>query len=292
MDRRAFRIAWIVTTFGAATAAIAFTGWIGARLGIPDAMALIEVGMGGGAAARGYLPSPTPGPNEYRDDIVGRSLFDSSPADPGGGPRQGDLGARLLATSAADQHRYSSALIAVSGGDPDVYAIGDTLGDAVIENIDRERVLVRRADGTQELLRLGSGFGSTETSGREPPGSRAGEKIDWSQGIEALGDGHYRLDRTLLGDAVDNLDQLGKGLKVAPNFKDGKAAGYRLLKFRNDSPLALLGLERNDVIVGVDGKPADPTVALDLLQRIDDLDRLELQIKRRGEFLDLKYEID
>lgn len=291
MDRGAFRLAWIVTTFGAAAAGIAFAGWMGSRLAAPDSTALIEVGMGGDAAARlGHHRGAAP-LGDYRDPIVDRSLFDSDPAPPAG-PGATDLPARLLATSTAEQPRYSSALIAVSGGDADVYAVGDTIADAVIERIDRERVTVRRSDGRQELLRLGTG-GNTgrvpATANRPRP---AAGKTDWAAGIESLGDGRYRLDRSVLGDAIANLDDLGKGLHVAPNFKDGKAAGYRLLKFRKDSPLSLLGLERNDVIVGVDGNPVDPAVALDLLGRIDDLDRLEIQIHRGGEPVDLVYEVD
>lgn len=291
MDRGAFRFAWIVTTFGAAAAGIAFAGWMGSRLAAPGTTALIEVGMGDGASAHLGRLQPVAPLGTYRDPIVDRSLFDSDPAPPAG-PGASDLPARLLATSTAEQPRYSSALIAVSGGDADVYAIGDTIADAVIERIDRERVTVRRADGRQELLRLGTGGGVDPRETRPQRPGTPPEKTDWAAGIESLGDGRYRLDRSVLGDAIANLDDLGKGLHVAPNFKDGKAAGYRLLKFRKDSPLSLLGLERNDVIVGVDGKPVDPTVALDLVQRIDELDRLEVQVQRGGEPLDLIYEVD
>lgn len=294
MDHRGFRIALVVTVFGAGLAGVGLAWLVESRLGVPEHLALIEVGVGatGGLRSGG---GETPPLDAYRDPIVDRSLFDSSPGGGKGGdgsPRVSDLEVRLLATSTAERPLYSSALISVAAEEAEVFAVGDRIADAVIERIDREQVTVRRDDGREELLRLGAGAGASRRPPRPGNSITPSGKIDWAAGVEALGDGRFRLDRGTLDDALTHLDELAHGAGVAPNFRDGRAAGYRIVKIRGNSPLKLLGLERNDVIVGVDGQPIDPKVALDLLQRVGELDQLQLQLERAGEPLELTYELD
>ncbi|MDP7114048.1 MAG: hypothetical protein QGH45_18905, partial [Myxococcota bacterium] len=135
MSNRVFRISLVCTVMLAAAAGIVLSGLVGDRVTIPERAALIEVSARGGAVVErptGSLPSSL---GEYRDPIAGRSLFDSGGGEGGGGglPAARDLPARLLATSAAAENRYSSALIAVEDGDAQVYGIGDRVADAVIE---------------------------------------------------------------------------------------------------------------------------------------------------------------
>ena len=292
MSNRVFRISLVCTVMLAAAAGIVLSGLVGGRVAIPDRSALIEVGVRGASVVeRSMEPLPS-SLGEYRDPIAGRSLFDSSGGGGGGGglPAARDLPARLLATSAAAETRYSSALIAVEGGDAQVYGIGDRVADAVIEGIDRRRVILRRGDGRRELLRLGGGA-RAGSPGPQPKQAKGASRIDWSQGVEDLGGNRYRVERATLEEALLHLDEVGKGVRVVPNFKDGELLGYRIVKIRGDSPLKLLGLERNDVIQGVDGGPVDPAAALDLLGKVEGLEGLALQLDRGGEPLELTYEI-
>ncbi len=286
MGDRRFRIGLVCTVMAATAAGIALAGLVKGRLALRESTALIEVGLSGGRG--GPSPGGAPLPlDEYRDPITDRSLFDSAPAGPGGTPGATDLPARLLATSAAAEDRYSSALITLDDQEAQVFAIGDRVADAVIEDIARRQVVLRRGDGRRELLRI---QGATAAAPRKPPRPDR-QPMDWSQGVEALGDGRYRIDRDTLEEGLTRLDELGNGLRVVPNFRDGRVAGYRIVKIRGDNPLRLLGLERNDVIVGMDGQPVDPSVALDRLGRAGEIDALRLQVERGGESMDLSYEV-
>ncbi len=201
-------------------------------------------------------------------------------------PQRCDLDATLIITTVASPALYSSAMITV-GDSPALYTVGDSLADATIEEIDRRQVTLRRGDGRIQHLRLGA------SSGAEPAPHPAGPKRqDFSGAVTALGDGRYQVDRGALADALENPQQFSKDVGIVPNFKDGQAAGYRVLKIRRGSVVGQLGVQRRDVITGINGAPATLEEALDTLGGLTESDGMTLEVLRNGQALTLEYVLE
>jgi len=114
---------------------------------------------------------------QYVDAILARNIFDSSnignPGDDSDDPCEGDdceyansdLPVRLIATAVATQAMLSAALIEEENSkDYAGYGVGDKLLDSTILAIEWDRVIVKRADGAEEVILASEEAGSAKSS--------------------------------------------------------------------------------------------------------------------------------
>jgi hypothetical protein len=113
-----------------------------------------------------------------------------------------------------------------------------------------------------------------------------------ARGIRKLGGGRYRIERGALELALRNLGSLSGLVRVAPEIRDGKPCGFRLVAIKAGGPFAKLGLRRDDVLVSVNGLDIrTPDRALEAHGRLKSASRFALGLLRDGRQLVQEYTI-
>ncbi|MBN2801370.1 MAG: hypothetical protein JXX28_19670 [Deltaproteobacteria bacterium] len=220
------------------------------------------------------------------EGILSRNLFDATRPAAGLAP-QGEaltrIPATLLATVVTHPAEFSSALIALSGGEAIGYGLGDSLVGRTLVGIERDVVVLVDGDGHRELLTRG------EVGTRAPVATPAGA----AEGIVPLAEGRWAVDRDLLREYMSDVSKAtALGTARPAKGPSGEVDGYRLSRIRRDSVVEQLGLQNGDVVTSINGASlASLTEALALLPTVPDQPSLRLAITRRGQPLTLDYEL-
>lgn len=240
-----------------------------------------------------------------RAALVTRNMFCSScvPAaelEPGPAPAGGVAHTlpRVIAThvGAAGDGWATLEIGGMAGG----FTIGATLpGGGVIERIERGAIIVAFADGAERVPlatdgELAGAAGATKQPGTGEPAQRA--KTDpWADRIRVVGERRWEVDRTLIRELVQagtSGNPAARGVRLQPVSKDGKLAGVRVTASRTGSLSAALGLATGDVIETIDGQPIDsPQVLMKMYDRLADLRRVDLGIRRKNAAVTLTYDL-
>ena len=244
--------AFVLTALLAADAAVALVGW---RLpgGGPEP-ASIALPRGRGGLARSTTNArtwtePIRERNLLRADVgdepdtdVTTSALDVTEDDL---PETGLDGYELVGTAVASRPTLSYAIVS-NRREQDVYQIGEELGDAEIVGIHANRVVLNRHGRTEQLsLDVDAQGGSGR--GRGKAGARTAVVSD-DDNIQVNPDGSYSIDSGFVDDQLQNLAQLFTQVRAVPNFKDGKADGFRLFSIKRGSIFDKIGLKNGDVI--------------------------------------------
>lgn len=193
--------------------------------------------------------------------------------------KQTELNLRLWGTVASNVQRAYAVIEDRSRKTQDLYRVGDSIQEAEIRMIFREKVVLN-VNGRDEILRM------EERSGTGP-GRPAGVSRTRPESPESVS-----MPRTRIDDATDNINELMKQARIRPHFQDGKPAGLVITRIQDNSIFSEMGLENGDVIVGVDGNPIQSVDdALQLYQGMKESSGVKLQIVRQGQEQAIEYQI-
>ena len=241
-------------------------------------------------------PAPAPAPlTDYRM-ISKRNLFNESKAKKPEAqkaipveklaPAQNDLGLKLVGTVVAYDARLSRAFIDNSRTrKQEVYGEGDTVGDARIKKVLRNKVVIATRDGDRLLtLKSAVSGNSNETYSAAPQISRASVPQSRSPGrpLNSARVRHISLDRQEVEGSLANVDQVLEELTLTPYMRFQKPAGFRISNLSKDSILSKMGLSSRDVILGInDQKITSPEQAAEFLQTLAESDEVTIKARRR-----------
>jgi len=168
--------------------------------------------------------------------------------------------------------------------DQNLYRVGDTIQEATVKEILREKVVlsVRGSDEVLEMEKL-------ERRGPSPsrPQPRR-QGITRSPSVRKI-----RLRRSQLAEAMQSEEDLAKQAKVRPHFTDGKQDGIILTGIKPNSIYRRMGLRNGDILMGID--EADISSVEDVsgvYRSLDASSTLKLKIKRRGRLTIMNYTIE
>jgi general secretion pathway protein C len=220
----------------------------------------------------------------------------STPYDPNAAPVKTSLRVKLLGTLDATDPRWSLASIQdMTSQTTATYMNGDTIQNAEIVEIERERVIINN-NGRREYIDDEAGNGvpvatvappiRTSQPVRDPAHAELG------QGIKALDDNNYEIPRDTVDNALSNLNSLAMQARIVPAFKDGKAEGFRLFSIRPDSLYSKIGIVNGDVLKRINGFDLNsPEKALEVYQKLKDSSRIDIEIDRNGSTVHKTYTI-
>ena len=164
------------------------------------------------------------------------------------------------------------------------YQKGDMVQDAQIKAVLREKVILHYK-GRDEVLLMGAAKGSElSPSPTFLPPSQAmaeepGEKTS--------------LSRSLVDEALGNINKLMGDVRVRPHFSRGKPDGLLLYGIKKDSLFQTMGLKNGDIIMGVDGREIESVDdALTFYEQLKDSSDVNVQIKRRGRTKEIQYHVE
>jgi C-terminal processing protease CtpA/Prc len=112
------------------------------------------------------------------------------------------------------------------------------------------------------------------------------------RGITQLDEHRYAIAPSALEHALADLRSLSRAVRIAPEVREGKPSGYKLVWVMTDGPIAKLGLRADDVLVSVNGLDiTTPDRVLDAYGKLRAARRLVLGLVREGRRSTLEYVI-
>lgn len=199
---------------------------------------------------------------------------------------------RSSATSAASEYILlgtvvaepdSLALIQLDDGN-DIFRLGEQLPDgAIIEGVDRNRIILKEPNGTQHQL-------AVENLSPEALSAPKGQS---SSGIREIARNRWLINRDEVEKARSDLNSLLKSARMEPKIKNGSTEGFVVKMIRPKSLLDRLGLKRNDLVREVNGVPLNsPEKALQIFQQLREAKRIVIGLERRNKPISLEYTIE
>jgi general secretion pathway protein C len=225
-------------------------------------------------------------PISYYGDIIERNLFNSKK---GAGQHveqlaietlePTDLKLKLLGTVSGDNKDAYAVIEDTAEKQQNLYRIGDSIQNATLRMILREKVVLR-VNGKDEILGIEEVQGSQKT---RMYSKRTGTSP--SQNIA--------LKRSQIESAVTDVNTLMKQIRIRPHFRNGKPDGLRLTGIRPNSIFYNMGLKSGDIITGVNNNNIESVDdVLKFYQSLQSSSSVRLQIKRRGRPRTINYNIE
>ncbi len=170
-----------------------------------------------------------------------------------------------------------------------LYREEDRIGNAGIKLILREKVVLT-VDGRDEVLEMEQLFDESARASApttQPP-------IDYPPvyGVPAVEE-EVSITRDTIEDALSDVGNLMRQIRIRPFFKDGNPEGVLLSGIRRGSIFEEMGLNSGDVIKGVNGNPIRTVEdAMKLYEGLKSEQSVQLQIERDGTPQTISYRIN
>lgn len=225
-------------------------------------------------------------PFSYYKIIMDRNLFNTKTGT-GREPDKIDIEAlkptelklKLLGTVTGDKTKAFAVIVDSAGKQQNLYRTGDTIQDATLKVILREKVVLR-VNGRDEILEIEEIRASERATAPPQRSTMAGPE-------------NVTIKRSQVQAAVEDVNTLMKEVRIRPHFTDGKPDGLRLTGIRPNSIFRNMGLRSGDIITGVNGKAIESVDdALKFYQSLQSSPNVQLQLKRRGREKTIDYTIE
>ena len=235
--------------------------------------------------------------------IIKRNIFNSSTQEQEGvqvvekkldleNLKETDLKLKLWGTVTGQKEEAYAVIEDSKAREQNLYRAGDTIQNAVVKLILREKVVLKVGDEDEILAmeeissRGGSVRGgrrdvrsSSRSSERRLPVSRAPRKI--------------RLQGAQIEKAMENLGELMEQATLRPHIENGSAAGISITGIKPNAIFRKMRLRNGDIITGVNGNSIESVEdAVKVVEQLSSGSDIQLQIKRRGREQALDYSIE
>ncbi len=235
----------------------------------------------------------------HYQSVTSRNLFKAVVEDPEKRNRidlkdleQTDLELTLRGTVITDDGPSYAVIQHKNQKGQQLYMEGDSIDGAAIKVILKEQVILA-VGPDDEILEM------EKASSSGPRTRKTSEDIPHEHPLpfEPVPGNNQEIviHRNQIHDTVQNVHELMTQAQINPHFKEGEAgtAGLMMSAIKSDSLFGKMGLRDRDILLGIDGKPIKSfDDALDLYHRLKNSDRLNLQVERSGQTVELQYAIE
>jgi general secretion pathway protein C len=201
----------------------------------------------------------------------------------------------LLGTASGSPRNAYAVIEETTRRKQGLFKIGDTIQQAVITDIQRNKVVLKVGD-KYEILTMEETPGQSPGKGGAPAraGSRTASRSrrmpSRSSPRSAGGQSNIAVDRAEVEESLTNINKLLSEVRIRPHFRDGKPDGLSLSKVKEGSLFAKLGLQDGDVVQAVNDKNIkSPDDVLTLYKRLRSGSEVAIQINRKGQSKTLNY---
>lgn len=266
---------------------------------------------------RSKLPQIITSPNG--DAILGRNIFDSQigPIDrfpkveppPEESIEEVDTGelplvpctdtqVKVLATVASKLDQNWSFASIQEGSATRLYRVGDKLASREVSGITWRYLFLRGSSDECYIDLFDDGTGKKPVVAKKtPPPTKKNEAAPKSTSsiedrIQKVSDTETIVERSLVNELLADPTRFIRTVRVRPYKQAGKTVGYKLRRFQANSPLALLGAQKGDIIHSVNGAELTSVdKALSAYQTLRTQNDVTFSITRNGKPMDLKVSI-
>lgn len=111
-------------------------------------------------------------------------------------------------------------------------------------------------------------------------------------GIQQISEREYSVDRSLVTSLLANQAALMRTARVIPHEEGGRVVGVKLYGIRRSSLLGRLGIQNGDMLRTINGYDmTSPDSALEAYARLQNADRITVNLVRRGSDMTIDYQI-
>lgn len=162
---------------------------------------------------------------------------------------------RLLGTVASDERDSYAVLEVIETKAQDIYRVGQMIGDARLDRIEQNRVVVLR-NGNRETLELvltGQSSAPAPVVAASPPSAPQPGPEDL---VRVAMDGARQINTSAASSPASRAAQsLLRRMKLSPSIVDGESVGLRISGLEDSTTAQLIGLKDGDVIQSVNHHP-------------------------------------
>ncbi|MBU4427610.1 MAG: PDZ domain-containing protein, partial [Proteobacteria bacterium] len=157
-----------------------------------------------------------------------------------------------------------------------LYKIGDSVQNATVKTILREKVVLRV--GTKdEILTMEESAASRREKVRGP--SKTAERGNT-----------ITVSRKDIQSSLKDINELMSQVRIRPHFKDGKSDGLSVSRIKGGSIFSKLGLRNGDIVQKINDEPINsPDEVLALYEKLKSGSRVSLEVTRKGEPKTMDY---
>ncbi|MCP4604612.1 MAG: hypothetical protein GY847_29505 [Proteobacteria bacterium] len=179
-----------------------------------------------------------------------------------------------------------------------LYRVGDELDDRIVSGI-TWRYLFLRGSSDECYVDLFDEPKSNKPKSRKSRSRSRREKArnnpendDIKKNITDVSDTEKIVDRALIDRLLSDPTKFIRSVRVRPHKQNGKVVGFKLRRFRSDSPLSLLGAKKGDIIHAVNGQDLTSVdKALSAYQSLRSANDLSFSLTRGGKPVEIKVKI-
>jgi len=205
------------------------------------------------------------------------------------GLQQTSLKLKLWGTVTGDEKEAYAVIEEIGNRSQNLYRIGDTVQNATLKLILREKVVLS-VSGKDEVLEIEKA--ASRPAGIRPAASYASARPAVGQGSRAPRSQRITLRRTQIDEALQDVNQLLSDVSIRPHFQDGQPDGLMLSRVKPNSIFMRMGLRNGDVISGVNGQNLQTVDdAMSFYEKLKESDEVTVQLKRGGRERMIQYTI-
>jgi general secretion pathway protein C len=229
--------------------------------------------------------------------ITRRNLFNTRP-DSAAAPAQTinldnlketDLKLKLWGTVTGKGRKAYAVIEDTKTREQNLYRVGDTIQDATVKLILRQKVVLSVNDRDEVLGMEEAGAAKRSASGpRVAQRGPSPPKLPISPSPRQL-----TLQSDQIENALENIDQLMEQARIRPHIEDGKPSGISITGIKPNTVFRKMRLRNGDIITGVNGTPIESVEdAMRIFGDLSSAPEVQLEIKRRGRKRVLNYKIE
>ena len=100
------------------------------------------------------------------------------------------------------------------------------------------------------------------------------------------------LKRSFVNNAIGNMNNLVKQIKIKPYLSKGKSSGFLVSRIKHNSLFQKMGLKNGDIIMKIDGKEIKSiNDALKTYHNINAISDINIELQRKGKTKEINYHV-
>jgi general secretion pathway protein C len=189
----------------------------------------------------------------------------------------------------------SLAAFEVEGGEAVLRRKGGEIGASRVEYIAADRVFVREEGKICQAQLFGPPpvvLAKDRAPATPKPAEPGAVDPSLAKGIERLGPGRYRIERSVVERLLDDQAEIMKGGTIRPEKDGDRTVGVRLMGVRPDRLFGLLGMQDGDVMRSINGYEfSSPERMLEAYAHLREATELVVNFTRGGQATTSTYAI-
>ena len=203
--------------------------------------------------------------------------------------KETDLKLKLWGTVTGEGRRAYAVIEDTKTRQQNLYRIGDSVQDATLKLILRQKVVLSVNDRDEVLGMEEAGTAKRGASGPRVARKKASPpRLPVSPNPRKL-----TLKSDQIESALENIDQLMEQARIRPHIEDGRPSGISITGIKPNTVFRKMRLRNGDIITGVNGTPIESVEdAMQIFGDLSSAPEVQLEIKRRGRKRVLNYKIE